>query len=49
MCPEAVAFNEVSHYKNDKKDGLWTDWDEDSKKRLEIHYKNGEEVSRKEF
>jgi len=49
MCPEAVAFNEVSHYKNGKKDGLWTDWDEDSKKRLEIHYKNGEEVSRKEF
>jgi len=43
MCPEAVAFNEVSHYKNGKKDGLWTEWDEDGRKTLEVEYKDGEE------
>ena len=30
------------HYKNDKRDGLWTYWDENGKKEIEGHHKNGE-------
>ena len=37
------------HYKDGKKDGLETKWDENGKKKLEAQYKDGKEVSRKEF
>jgi antitoxin component YwqK of YwqJK toxin-antitoxin module len=40
---------EESHWKNHKLDGLGTKWNEDGKKVLEIQYKDGKEVSRKEF
>ena len=32
-------------YKNGKKDGLWTDWDENGKKLKEETYKDGELIS----
>ena len=38
----------VERYKNGVKDGRWTEWD-DGKKKSEVQYKDGEEVSRKEF
>jgi hypothetical protein len=38
-----------SHYKNGKLDGLRTQWDKNGKKVREIQYKDGVEVSRKEF
>ena len=37
------------HYKNGKKEGLETSWDENGKKYKEIQYKDDKEVSRKEF
>jgi len=37
------------HYKDGEQDGLWTFWDENGNKTKEIQYKDGEEVSRKEF
>ena len=36
-------------YKNGKKDGLWTDWDENGKKLIEETYKNDELISKKEW
>ena len=35
--------------RDNKKHGLWTFWDENGQKTSEIHYKNGVEVSHKEF
>ena len=36
-------------YKDGKREGLQTEWDENGKKKSEIQYKDGEIVSRKEF
>jgi len=43
------AKEREEHYKDGKLDGLWTYWDKNGKKRAEILYKDGQEVSRKEF
>jgi antitoxin component YwqK of YwqJK toxin-antitoxin module len=37
------------HFKNGVKDGLTSHWHENGQKKSEAHYKNGKEVSRKEF
>jgi len=37
------------HYEYGNKDGLWTQWDKNGNKTLEIQYKDGKELSRKEF
>ena len=44
LCGDATGGD-----KDDEQDGLWTYWDENGEKLAEAHYKNGDEVSRKDF
>ena len=35
-----------SHYKNGKKDGLWTFWDENGQTEMDVTHKHGKIISR---
>ena len=37
------------YFNNDERDGHWTWWHDDGKKVQKIHYKDGKEVTRKNF